>query len=294
MSLIISIILLILSLAWIAALVSVVIPLKFLGYKNRKEAFQGFIGVTIIIFGIAIWQSFNEESEVADTTQKTEEMIASSSNEEPKTVIAQDERPPELPKTEDAKTAEANDTGTETEVAVTAPVVPYPEAQRIFTQTVLSFIKRYQDAETDFQRGSLRPARKDAICGSLASRNIEDWYGYVKSISTNSDGFGIVEIELAEDILIATWNNSLSDLESNTLISPDSSLYQQLGSIPEQSLVKFSGRFFRSKTDCIEEKSFTLDGSLSEPEFVLKFSTIEFVADAPPKKRRSWLKSILE
>jgi hypothetical protein len=38
--------------------------------------------------------------------------------------------------------------------------------------------------------------------------------------------------------------------------------------------VRLSGTFLDSSTDCVSESSLTLDGSLTEPEFIFRFSRI--------------------
>jgi hypothetical protein len=46
--------------------------------------------------------------------------------------------------------------------------------------------------------------------------------------------------------------------------------------------VSFSGQFFSDTTDCVKESSLTLKGSLTQPEFIFRFSAIGPVGAAGP------------
>ena len=95
-------------------------------------------------------------------------------------------------------------------------------------------------------------------------------------MQTNSEGKAFIEIKLegAESIVIKTWNNSLSDLMDNTLIENGSGLYNTIADLSEGTEVVFSGTFIADDRDFIREGSMTERGSMTDPEFILKFSSI--------------------
>ena len=133
----------------------------------------------------------------------------------------------------------------------------------------------YAAAGSDFAKGSTRPDRKAAVCGAVTSPSVTGWTGKIVTLTTNGDGNGVVSVEIAPNIELKTWNNSLSDIGSDTLIKANSPVYRQLGSLRVGQTVHFSGRLFSDGTDCFKETSMTLSGSMSEPEYLFRFESIE-------------------
>ena len=125
------------------------------------------------------------------------------------------------------------------------------------------------------QKGGVKNTRDKALCAVITNLNIKDWTGKAKKIDANSEGKGVIEIELAKDIVFKTWNNEFSDMSDHTLIKPDAPLFQTASSINVGAIVKFSGNFFSgAEGDCIEEGSISLAGKLDEPEFIFRFQNI--------------------
>jgi hypothetical protein len=86
----------------------------------------------------------------------------------------------------------------------------------------------------------------------------------------------VITIELIRNLLyVKTWNNSLSDIGADTLVEPGSRLFGSLGKLNIADRVKFSGEFLASKVDCVKEASMSLQGSMSKPEYLMRFSTVE-------------------
>jgi hypothetical protein len=73
---------------------------------------------------------------------------------------------------------------------------------------------------------------------------------------------------------VQTWNNALSDIEDDTLIDPKSALFAKASALSVGQEVTFSGAFRPYTTDCIREGSLTLSGSITEPEFIFRFSDV--------------------
>lgn len=134
--------------------------------------------------------------------------------------------------------------------------------------------EKYQEAENDMARGGVRAWRKDAICQALPTFRVENWKGKIYNLSSNSDGKGVVTITIGPDIYVETYNNALSDIANHTLIDPESEVFKELSSMKEGDEVIFSGTFIPSNVDCIEEMSLTQEGSIAEPEFLFRFSSI--------------------
>jgi hypothetical protein len=158
-----------------------------------------------------------------------------------------------------------------TKVGISA--VPADELR--FIEALIKARNAYEEARTDFAKGAIRPQRAKAICGTLKSTQANNWIGKLVRLTTNGDGKGVVAIEIAPGIVIKTFSTSLSDAASDTLIEPESKLYSALGELSQGDRVKFSGAFFARSTDCILEGSLTMNGSLTSPEFIMRFANVQ-------------------
>ena len=116
--------------------------------------------------------------------------------------------------------------------------------------------------------------RTRAICQNLRQISVSDWVGQIDALSSNSDGKGVLEISLAPDIQVKTWNNDFSDTASHTLIDPSSSLFGTVSQMRKGDQVVFSGAFFPSDVDCVKETSVSLAGSMTDPEFLFRFLSV--------------------
>ncbi len=108
--------------------------------------------------------------------------------------------------------------------------------------------------------------------------SVKNWIGQLTELTTNDEGKGIVTITIARDIKIMTWNNSVSDIGNGTLVEPQNPLFRSLGSLQTSDKVKFSGTFFQKTMDCVRESSFTMRGSMLEPEFIMRFTDVRKVS----------------
>jgi hypothetical protein len=85
---------------------------------------------------------------------------------------------------------------------------------------------------------------------------------------------GVLTIEVSDNVEIGTWNNALSDFLDKTLIEPDTALFATLTSLAQGDEVYITGYFFKSDVDCVKESSLTLNGSMTEPYFIFRFTEI--------------------
>jgi hypothetical protein len=150
-----------------------------------------------------------------------------------------------------------------------------PPDEAKFIAGLLAARSAYEEAKTDFAKGAIRPQRAKAICAVLKSNQVNNWKGKLVRLTTNGDGKGVLAVEIAPGIILKTFSTSLSDASSDTLIEPDSKLYSTLGELSQGDQVKFSGTFFSKSTDCLNEASLTMNGSLTSPEFIMRFGNIQ-------------------
>lgn len=145
------------------------------------------------------------------------------------------------------------------------------------------FISIVSDAQTktrgaanDMQKGGIKAEREKALCAKMKTLQVSNWTGWVTSIDSNSDGKGVLEIEIANDITVTTWNNDLSDIMHKTLLEPGSAVFSAASQMKKRQAVTFSGALSRGlENDCFFESSMTLDGKLLDPEFIMRFTSIE-------------------
>lgn len=152
-----------------------------------------------------------------------------------------------------------------------------PAQQEAFLKIVEEGQRAFRAAENDFQRGATRPVRSQAICSALSSVAVSNWIGRVSRLTTNSEGLGVLGIDVGSKILATTWNNKLSDMVADSLIGPNTAVYQRMGSLKNGDLVRFSGSFVRGGADCIQEQSVTIRGSMADPEFTFVFQSLDKV-----------------
>ena len=166
------------------------------------------------------------------------------------------------------------------EPLVTQKIAP---AENIFNQK--RFVAIIQDAQrssrtasNEMQKGGIKARRDKAICDLIASGNglsVSNWSGKIKKLSANGDGKGVLDIEIGPGISVKTWNNSISDSMHGTLINPASKLFERASAMQVGQMVLFSGKFHSgSGSECVYEASITLEGKISEPEFIMTFSEI--------------------
>jgi hypothetical protein len=86
---------------------------------------------------------------------------------------------------------------------------------------------------------------------------------------------------VGDKIYLKTWNNRLSEISSDTLIKPSSSIYNILLGLRKGDKVRLFGGLFSSGPDCYREGSLTLERSIREPEFIMRFSRVEKI-ELPP------------
>lgn len=148
---------------------------------------------------------------------------------------------------------------------------PIPIDQKRFVETVSKFISDYGNAKNEIQQSLLRDLRKESISRVLSGSSIQNWVGQVSNLETNSAGDAIFGVSIFNNISIKTWNNSLSDIGSNTMIKKGSNLYNKLLDLSKGDWVAFSGNFIPSNEDHIRETSVTIDGSMTNPDFLFSF-----------------------
>jgi len=158
------------------------------------------------------------------------------------------------------------------------PKINYPVEQTKFIAAIKNGWEIYKEQPNELKKSVVRSKRGIEIKNVLQnSLEISNWIGIIDNMETNSEGKAILKIKLEEtDISIQTWNNSLSDIFDNTLIPQESNLFTVLAEMKKGDRVLFSGTFLPSdKNDFVKEESLTEEGSMTEPEFIFRFSGVK-------------------
>lgn len=230
------------------AAVSLIYPLRFLKIRTRGRALQLFIAG----FALMVVAAVNLPNK-AETARPAPVVV-----QEPAAAPMKTEASP-------VKTAAAK-------AAAVEPAMP--PAQRRFIEIIEDARNRFDEAKNDLAKGATRPARAKAICSAMQSKQVADWIGTVHRLSSNSDGKGVLRVEIAEDIRLGTVDNAFSDIGYPTLIDGTSSLMLVAASLTKGQKIKFSGRFFADEPDCFAEMSVTQRGSMQSPHFIFRFTSI--------------------
>lgn len=158
--------------------------------------------------------------------------------------------------------------------------VQYPVAQQQFFAINKSCDDAFRKAENDIQR-SLAFNECNSQRSQFAAQNlINGWVGRIKDISTDQ-GADVVTVDIEAEVggfemTFGTVNNRFSDMNTNSMILPNSHLFNVLANMKEGDLVMFSAGFLQHPEGKrgLWEISMTEQGSVSDPSFAVKFVDI--------------------
>ncbi len=159
-----------------------------------------------------------------------------------------------------------------------APAIQAPADEVGFVGAVTQYVEPYKEAPNAIKKSTLRRERAAAVRAALrGSRAFFRWVGTLHKVGTNSDGDAHVEILIPAQptgVVLKTWNNSLSDGGSHTLIKPSDPLYAAVGDMKQGDVVEVSGKLLADDRDFVKEASMSERGSMTEPEFIAHFENI--------------------
>lgn len=157
------------------------------------------------------------------------------------------------------------------------PSLEYPAPQQNFLQIIDEYKEKYNDAPNELKKSAVRTERGNKIKSALGNtHNFTNWIGVVKEMQTTSKGKAIFTIEMeGTGIEMGTMNNEFSDLFDNTLIEQSNPLYNTISELQKGDKVLVSGSFLNSdKSDYVMEYSMTEEGSMKNPDFLVRFTKV--------------------
>jgi len=149
----------------------------------------------------------------------------------------------------------------------------YPLMQLQLVATSFNGQVNFRKATNKLAKGATRPQRKKELCAYKGAHN--GWIGQVAKLDSNNEGKGVLSIIFANDMFIKTHNNALSDMRAKTLLEPGTEIFDKAVTLNRGDIIQFDGYTFADKTDCIQEMSLTLKGSMQEPNYIFKFTDLK-------------------
>ena len=164
---------------------------------------------------------------------------------------------------------------------VPASMGAQPAAEDAFLRAVEEGRQTFSNGVNDMVRGVARPKRAEALCRAVPRGRIENWIGKMAVLTSSPGGRGVVGIEVAPKVVIATNRTDAADDRDKTLIDPRSPLFAAAAALAVGDRVQFSGTFIGGSDDCFKEIGKDVKASLTEPEFVFRLDAIKKVVPPP-------------
>ena len=181
-------------------------------------------------------------------------------------VVLPAEKPTKV--TEPASAAELGKTQEKSKVGM-------PESQNEFMAIMKEFINAYQAAPTDLKKSILQRQRARKIetffeRSGNSKLEFVDWVVTLTRVTDAGSRGAAVRVRFPGVSI-----DLLTTLRDQILVPPDSNAYQTVADLGVGKRVRVSGEFRLKARDYIHEDSTTEEGSMTEPEFVVRFSKIE-------------------
>lgn len=171
--------------------------------------------------------------------------------------------------------------------AAVAAAPQYPAAQQQFYALNKACEESYGKGQNEIQKSLAFNECNKQRSDFAAQHGISGWTGTIKDISTDQ-GADVVTVDIEAEIdgfemTFMTVNNRFSDMNTNSMITPDNPLFNVLAQMKEGQKVTFDATFLQDPEGKrgVWEGSMTEQGSMSDPAFNVKFSDIRPFGAAP-------------
>ena len=167
--------------------------------------------------------------------------------------------------------------------------VSYPSAEQAFFQLNEACSQSYSSEQNEIRKSlAFNECNRKRVEFSRRQQ-IKGWVGTIADISTDQ-GADVVSVTISAsmdsfELKFGTVNNRVSDFATHSLITPASPLFKALSQLNEGDTVSFDAEFLPHPDSArgIWEGSMTEQGSMTEPEFNVRFTRIErYVAGGAP------------
>lgn len=156
----------------------------------------------------------------------------------------------------------------------------YPPAQIQFHALNKACGDAYKAGQNEIQKSLAFNHCNQQRSQFAAQQSISNWTGIISDISTDQ-GADVVTVDIESDagdfeMKYMTVNNRFSDMNTNSMITPDNPLFDVLAQMKEGDKVNFDAEFLQHPEGKrgLWEGSLTEEGSMTEPEFNVRFTGI--------------------
>ena len=165
--------------------------------------------------------------------------------------------------------------------AAPLPVAASTDVQERFVRAVEEARQAYTGGVNDLARGAARPRRAEALCRIVPRGRVENWVGKVVTLASSAGGRGVIAIEMAPRVVIATNRADAGDEADRTLLDPRTILFANASTLAPGDRVQFSGQLLPGTADCFKEVGRDAATSLTQPEFVIRLDALRKVVPPP-------------
>lgn len=153
-----------------------------------------------------------------------------------------------------------------------------PPAEAAFVNILMQSRAAWLDAPNDLARHGMRTARAAALCKANPTLSADAWLGRLDSITPDAfpdyagKSTARIIITLTSDISISTPAAPLLNTPAQ-LVEAGTPVYQVAATLRIGQRIRFSGHFL-SGTDCADEESLTLQGSMTAPRLKIVLTAL--------------------
>ncbi len=145
-----------------------------------------------------------------------------------------------------------------------------PKSQNTFIKILSKHSDKYLLETNELQKNILRDDRKNSVYNLLEKFEVESWVGLISQLNVNSDGDAILAVAIATNVILKTSPNT----NHQSIIKKGSKLYKALLHAEVHQKIKFSGEFYPSDKDYIEELSPEENIAMTKPHFIFRFTEL--------------------
>lgn len=151
-----------------------------------------------------------------------------------------------------------------------------PDARDPFVEIATRHRDAYRKTGNGVEKGVIRKERGEALCRTFDSRFFEQWPGKLVGLSTTSDG---QEVDLIRVELESYGGGDDVTIEDDTRYEPGTLMHETLlNEVAAGDAVTVSGEFRYDTdddiSDCFYERSITLSGGMTDPDYSATFSSV--------------------
>lgn len=149
------------------------------------------------------------------------------------------------------------------------PAASAPQRERDLIGILMDARKQYQTAKTANPAQDARMAMQMNVISFMRQSQVaDDWIGTVKTRGITAEGKAWITIEIADGITVSTWTSQRDDLDSGSLIRPNTPLFATAQQAKLGSKIIFSATILKSVLA-------SDDDMVLRPQFIARFSALK-------------------